>query len=383
LNICLFLPSFLPEIGGLENAADNLSLKLNSLGHTVVVLAQRPGKSSGAVERPFPVVHYEKPRSTTWFPFGVGAALKNLHTQYKFDLICAYQAYMPGYIAVRFGLANNVPVVISSRGGDISERGRYLNRWISRRRIIWALLHADAVTAISEYLAERVSFLTANRVRAHVIYNGVDIPDAGSFSSQAPARFAHLQNKRFILTLGRLHPAKGLDLLLDAIYLVKNRNKTVPTLIIAGDGREKENLLRQMRQNKLEDRVVFAGCVSGADKTWLLANCAFLAQPSRSEGLGSAVLEAMSFGKPVLAAATGGLPEIVTNNKTGLLVEPDSVASLAEGLANMLNSNLENYGPQAKKAALEHSWDNVTNLHLDLYRNLIRSRRPDTKSKGP
>lgn len=373
MRICLFLPSFLPEVGGLEKAADKLALTLNSLAHKVVVFTQRPRKLLGAIERPYPIIYFNRPRSTTWFPFAVGLALERLHREFDFDLICAYQAYMPGYIAVRFGRKHNIPVVISSRGGDISERSRYLKRWISRKRIIWVLRHADAVATLNGHLAQRVQILTDNSVNAHVIHNGVEIMDGNSFRDAVPADFAHLQKRTFILTLGRLRRFKGLDLLLDAIKLLKDHNKAVPALVIAGDGPEKNKLLQQVDENNISDRVEFVGEVEAPNKAWLLANCTFFVQPSRGgEGMPNSVLEAMSYSKPVLGTMVGGLLEIVTSGENGLLVKLDSPSSLAEGLEKMLRVDQAAYAQNAKKVAFEHSWDNITKCYLDLYQSLLR-----------
>lgn len=372
MRLCLFVPSFFPEIGGLEVAADRFALSLHSLGHKVVVFAQRPRKKLSPIQRLYPIIHYKRPRSTTWFPFSAGLALERLHREFDFDLICAYQAYLPGYIAVRFGRKHSIPTIISCRGGDISETGRYLKRSISRNRIIWTLKHADAVTALSKHLAQQVSILTNNSVTACVIHNAIEMMDGNPLADTTPNVFAHLENKPFILTLGRLHRVKGLDLLLDAIKLLKDQNKTVPTLAIAGDGPEKSRLLKQVDKNNLTNFVTFAGQVSGSEKTWVLTNCQFLVQPSRSEGLPNSVLEAMSHGKPVLTTAVGGLSEIVTNGKNGLLVEPNNVVSLAKGLGEMLTLDLASYSENAKKVALEHSWDNITKRHIRLYESLIQ-----------
>jgi len=373
VNICLFLPSFLPEVGGLEKSADKLALTLSSLDHKVLVFTQRPRKVLGVMERPYPIIYYKRPRSTTWFPFAVCYALEQLHREFDFDLICAYQAYLPGYIAVRFGRKHNIPVVISSRGGDISERSRYLKRWISRKRIMWALRHADAVTTLNKHLAQRAKILTDNSVNAHVIHNGVEIIEGNPFRDAAPADFAHLQKRTFILTLGRLRRFKGLDLLLNAIKLLKDQNKAVPLLVIAGDGPEKNNLIEQVDENNISNCVEFAGEVEGSKKAWLLANCTFFVQPSRGgEGMPNSVLEAMSYSKPVLGTTVGGLLEIVTNGENGLLVKPDSPSSLAEGLEKMLRVDQAAYAQNAKRIALEHSWDNITKCYLDLYHSLLR-----------
>jgi len=370
MKVVLFLPSFLPEIGGLEIAADSFAQQLVTLGHEVVVFAQRPRKKLGRIEKPYPITHYKRPRSTTLFPFSVESALKRLHRQFDFDIIHAHHAYLPGYIAVRFGRRHNIPVVISCRGGDIDTRGRYRKRWMSRKRIIWALKHADAVTALSKHLAQQVYVLTNNSVAVHVIPNGVGIMNNNFFTDLSLPAFAHLENDAFMLTLGRLHRVKGVDLLLDAIRLLKDKNSTMPILVIAGDGKEKSRLLQQVDTNNLGDCVTFVGQVSGAKKAWLLANCGFLVQPSRSEGLPNAVLEAMAYGKPVLSTSVGGQAELISNGENGFLVEPENAQALAHGLKCMLDADIPKFLPAAKKIAEKHTWANAAAAYVRLYKSI-------------
>ncbi|GAI54276.1 unnamed protein product, partial [marine sediment metagenome] len=130
--------------------------------------------------------------------------------------------------------------------------------------------------------------------------------------------------------------------------------------MIAGDGIEKNKLIRQTNKNNLEDCVEFIGQVSGAEKAWLLSNCCFLVQPSRYEGFPNSVLEAMNYGKPVLATSVGGMPEVITDGQNGLLVKPNCPLSLARGLEKMLATDLTYYRQNATKTAREHSWHSVT-----------------------
>ncbi len=383
MRICLFLPSFLPEIGGLEKAADNLALQLTSFGHKVVVFTQRSRKTSATVQRPYPIIYYKRTCSPGWFPFSVGLALRRLQRKFNFDVICAYQAYLPGYIATRLGRRHNIPVILFCRGGDISERGRYLKRWLPRRRIIWALKHANAVTALNKHLAQRVSILTDNRIETSVIHNGINLMVGDPTSCSIPTSFAHLENKSFILALSRLRRFKGLDVLLDAMKLLKDQNITVPLLVIAGDGPERVALAQQLADNGLADCVSFVGEVLKHRKAWLFSNCQFLVHPSRGdEGFPHSALEAMSYAKPVLATATEGLSEMVTDGVSGLLIEPNNAESLAKGLQRMLTADLSSYGRNALKVAQEHSWEKITKLYLGLYQSVLQVHSAQCRGGG-
>ena len=382
MRICLLLPSFLPEIGGLEVAADKLALQLESLGHKVVILAQRPRKAFRAIERPYPIIHYPRPRSRWYpcssrFPLSLGWALERVHRKFGFHIVHAFGVYLPGYVAVSWGRRRGIPVLVSCHGSDISEKGPHLKRRVSRRRIVWTLRHADAVSAVCKNLARQASILAGESITVQPIYNGVEIADADQCTKAVPAPLAQLENRAFILTLGRLHPLKGLDLLFEAIKLLRARNSPPPILVVAGEGTmaNKSRLLRQVEASALSSHVRFVGFVSGSTKNWLLANCKFLVQPSRSEGLPTSVLEAMSYGKAVLATSVGGLSELITSGQNGLLVEPDSPNALAIGLKAMLAADLSSYGQNALKAAQKYSCQNMAQQYPELYQSLVDGQR--------
>ena len=103
MRICLLLPSFLPAIGGLEKAADCLATIVVSWGHEPVVLTQANKYHIETIQRPYRIHTYARSRSATWYPRTPMTALLQMHGQYRFDLIWAFQAYPTGYAAVKTG----------------------------------------------------------------------------------------------------------------------------------------------------------------------------------------------------------------------------------------------------------------------------------------
>jgi len=372
MRICLLLPSFIPNVGGLEKAADKLACILNDWGHEPVVVTQILQKDSVHIERPYPIHFYPRPLSTTWWPRSLSASLNRYHRQYQFDLLWAYQAYPQGYAAVRVATTLNIPVVISSRGGDISERSRYLARWLPSKRIRWALKHADAVTTLNRHLSRRVENLTGGLKQANLIFNGVSIPTENPIAKPAPQPIASLDGRSFMLTMTRLHRFKGIDLIIEAIRITKAKGKTTPLLVIAGNGSQRHMLQKQVSDSGLDDSVCFLGEVSGYDKAWLLANCQFLVQPSREgEGMPNSVLEAMSYAKPILGTSAPGIEEIVTNGLTGILAPPDDPKKLAEALDKILSSDLARLGKTAKQFAQNNSWEQCAKQYLSLFEKTV------------
>jgi len=117
------------------------------------------------------------------------------------------------------------------------------------------------------------------------------------------------------------------------------------------------------------------GEVLGQAKAWLLANCLFFVHPSLGgEGMPNSVLEAMSYGKPVVGTRIGGVKDLITDDGTGLLVDPGDPAALAWGIQQMLESDPERYGHAAIRIAQAHSWDCIVREYLHLFESLAKAR---------
>jgi len=371
LNICLFTPSFLPDIGGMEVVLDKLAGQFQYLGHKPIIVAQRSRHNTEIPRLPYKVVYYPRPRSSVWLLQYVEHVLMREHKRHRFDIVHSHLAYPNGYIATKLKKRLGVPVVITSHKGDIIPQSRYRQRFITRRRICWALKRADAATGVSSELKDIIDELTLNKANSVVIPNGVDMPS--DTPGSMPQSCAEIAGETFMLTLGRLHHYKGLDLLLEAIKILREKKIEMPPLVIAGDGKEMGNLRRQTADLDLDDKVVFAGAVFGDQKHWLLRNCRFFLQPSRAEGMPLTVLEAMAYGKAVIGTRISGIMELITNNENGILVEPEDSLSLSEAIKSLCeNPNLECMQNKARALALRMTWPVIAERYLELYKQLLK-----------
>ncbi|HSL65851.1 MAG TPA: glycosyltransferase family 4 protein, partial [Gaiellaceae bacterium] len=185
--------------------------------------------------------------------------------------------------------------------------GRLSDLELARRapRLVRAILQrAETVICVSEALGEMARAHGARDVR--VIPNGVTLPDRATPEPAEPS----------ILYAGRLSPEKGIADLVDAA-------RGLP-LVVAGDGP-----LRHLVPDAL-------GFVPHDELERLYDEAAVVVLPSHREGLPLAVLEAMAHGRPVVATRVGGIPELVEDGVTGLLVEPGDRAGLRAALERVL-----------------------------------------------
>src|SRR5438874_7806982 len=265
-------------------------------------------------------------------------------------------------------------------------------RWL-KRFLIWALRASDQVVAISSATAREIAALAPVPVR--VIPYAVGFSDAAAVPSTAPSSPPRRQpNDRFvILFVGSLVERKGVRYLIDALQMLPPH---LPTrLAIIGDGPERPRLAEQVRRQGLEHRVTLPGRVSEQELRRAYAAAHVLVLPAivdtrgDTEGLGVVLLEAMTYGVPVIGSNLGGITDIIIDGETGLLVPPEDPRALAAALERLaaepdLAVRLSQGG---SCHVLDHfSWPAVTAQWLDCYASAhgaadtVASVRPDKSS---
>jgi len=177
-----------------------------------------------------------------------------------------------------------------------------------------------------------------------------------------------------VLLVGRLEKVKGIDILLKAINILKNKYRKDLKIAIAGDGSLKENLKNLVKELKIDNEVNFLGNRKDVEK--LMYCSKILVLPSRYEGFGLVIIEAMSRQLPIIATRVGGIPDIIENNKDGLLVPPENPEELAKAIDRLLeNKHLrtELAKNAYKKVKENYSIETYTKKILNLYKSLIKN----------
>ena len=226
---------------------------------------------------------------------------------------------------------------------------------------------ADAVTVVSETMLERYAHRDGQRVA--FIPTGVNEPVV---RSPRLIRDLGLRGGDYLLFLGRLVPEKGCHLLLSAF----GRIDTDMRLVVAGAGLHDDGYEAKLR-SLADDRVIFAGYVSGDLKHELLSNAYLATQPSELEGLPVAILEAMSYGRFVLASDLPNNREAM--GQFGTTFRRGDEQDLRERLAACV-ADPELVRSQTKDVAkwvqTQRSWDNTVDRLESLYTDLVRQREP-------
>jgi glycosyltransferase involved in cell wall biosynthesis len=189
---------------------------------------------------------------------------------------------------------------------------------------------------------------------------------------------AYRHPRPYILGIGRHVKQKGFDVLIEAFAAAGLGSYD---LLLAGDGPERVELERLARKVLIEAHVKFIGRADRSTAVGLFCGCEFFALPSRQEPLGIVNLEAMAAGKAVIASRTGGVPEIVTDGETGLLVAPGDAGALAGALRRLagdgaLRERLEAGGRERVKG---FAWEAVAGSYRQIYESaLARGGRAET-----
>ncbi len=191
------------------------------------------------------------------------------------------------------------------------------------------LRSADRVTSCSAaVLALARQRVPAIRLVSSVIPNGV--PPAREMPTPLPF------DPPRVLCLGRLVPEKGFDLAVAAVARLPDRAPR-PELVVAGDGPERGALEAAVAARGLAGRTEFTGWVAPAAVPALVNRCTVVVVPSRDEPFGLVAVEAGLMARPVVAAAVGGLPEVVRHGRTGLLVPGGDSEALARAIGSVLD----------------------------------------------
>lgn len=254
---------------------------------------------------------------------GVLFAIRHLHEYLRRERPAVVHCYLPtsGLIGAVAGRLAGVPVVVTTR--------RSVHHFRGRRLLIYRLAAAitdrlsNAIVAVCEAAREQAIRERTPRQKIVTVYNGVPL-----------ARGGHVRQNRFtgspvVGAIGSLHPDKGHIFLIEAIPLVLEKLPHARFVLI-GDGPERARLEGRVQDLGLGSRVDFLG--ERWDTTDLFVEFDIFVLPSVVEGMPNAILEAAVAGIPVVATRVGGVPEVIQDTLTGLLVEPGSSASLASAL---------------------------------------------------
>jgi glycosyltransferase involved in cell wall biosynthesis len=267
-----------------------------------------------------------------------------------------------------------LPIVVTLQGELTMDADHvYEKSPLLRRTLRTLLARADAVTACSRAtLTEAEEWAgIALGARGRVVPNGVDLGEFADAAVDLGAR------KPSVVALGRMVPQKGFDVLVDAFGELTRDPTFSWDLELAGDGPELGALRTRAATGGVDDRIRFVGRVDRAEAVELLAGASAFVLPSRHEPFGIVNLEAMAAGTPVVATRVGGVPEIVDDGITGLLVDARDPASLARAIRSLHDDAAlrTRVATAASQHVVQFGWAAVEQQYREVYASARAARR--------
>jgi glycosyltransferase involved in cell wall biosynthesis len=235
------------------------------------------------------------------------------------------------------GLDRNIPTILTIHDlvWQKAPKTMRLQTWMGELAFMRASLkRADFIAADSEATAKDIiAFHPDAAFRTHVVYPGLTVLPRPGGRSLVPVD-GHGNQERYALFVGTLEPRKNLERLLRAFASVAPSVVLNMKLVIAGgQGWRLSNLSALITQHGLQDRAILTGYVSDAELAQLYASAEFLVMPSLYEGFGFPIIEAQSFGVPVITSNVSSMPEVA--GKGALFVEPENVSTIASAITRL------------------------------------------------
>jgi len=338
-TVVFVTPHFLPHLGGVEQYVGRLATALLQRGRirrAVIVTttadavapsprAQLPA-GGGATVHVLPAL-----TAASKTPLGLGwaAGLRTVLAAERPDVVNAH-APVPLLADVAARVVGSRPFVLTYHTGPMRKGVPGLDlalRTYERQVLRRTAARADRVICGSRYVA--ASMRDVLGADTTVITAGVDLTRFAPIGPPPPGRIL------FVGSLYRATAYKGLDTLLAATALLRSRG-TVAHLDVVGGGDALPAYVAQARQLGLDADVTFHGALDGDDVARAYGRATVVALPSAFDSVPTALVEAMACARPVVSTRVGGIPELVEDGSTGLLVPPGDPAELADALARVL-----------------------------------------------
>lgn len=301
----------------------------------------------------------------TLVPFGMAAAtwrsVKRIRDRWQgAGLIDAHYFFPDGVAAALIGQMLDLPVVITARGTDINLIPRYrFPRWLIQR----AARRSAGMITVCNALKEAMVEMGIPEERIRVLRNGVDLARFRPLDHEEARRELSLEGT-VILSVGHLIERKGHHLVIEALPDLPDA-----TLLVVGEGPEREYLERLTVTLGVKERVRFIGAVRQDELALYYSAADALVLASSREGMANVLLESIACGTPVVASPVWGTPEVVAAPEAGELASELSPKALAEAVHRLMARRPSR--DATRRYAEGFSWDSTTQGQLQLFREIL------------
>jgi L-malate glycosyltransferase len=297
------------------------------------------------------------------FPFAL-PELKRALREFKPDILHAHYASSYGFLGALSGFH---PFVISVWGSDVFNFPNISP--IHKGIFKFNLRKANIICSTSRTMKEEIKKYTDKDIS--VIPFGIDLNIFKPF-------YAHHVFKDNAIVIGAVKTMEkeyGLEYLIESFAILLKRVKAYNVkLLIVGKGSLDSKLRGKVKDLNIEGDTVFTGYIPPAEIPFYQNMLTIAVFPSLSESFGVSVVEAMACEKPVVVTNVGGLPEVVENGVTGLVVPSADIEKLTEAMEKLImDGELRNKFGKAGRQRVErlYNWENNLGSMIEIYHNLL------------
>lgn len=336
--------------------------------------------------RPYQVVKAKNKWSFGWELFKLGK---------EADIIYTFDLYTAGFLSWLIGKKMLGKKLVVRFAGDSAWEAAYNKGQITDDivtfqdkkygwRISWLklvrkliLVGADRIVAVSQFMKDLATKIGVAAGKILVIYNSVDFIEVKNLVERTRALrdYWKVSNFKVLVTGGRLVPWKGIDGLTEVVSELKENVDLPPLkLLVVGEGSDRDRLEKIVEEKKLKSEVIFTGRVPFDEVLYYYNLADIFILNSKYEGMSHMLLEALNFGRPVIASNCGGNSEVIEDEKNGLLVEYNNVEQLRSAIKRMLIEpywHTSEYQNICRESLKKFNWQNVVDQTMQVFEELI------------
>lgn len=379
MRLLLVTQDFPPNTGGIETYSYELSKRFVESVEKFAVLAPS-NTDSKLLDQSLPYSVYRIPVKNSLLPLAAPFPVMYFAMKNKFDTVfhAQWQTAGASIISKKFGYPKNIFVAAHARELLISpfygNSGWFSQKLHDKRKKMFAKI--DGFFPVSNYTASLLHQEGVPKEKTHVVGNGTDPEVFKPKDIRSLANELNVQNKKVILSICRLVPRKGLDLVVKAVGKIVDRRKDI-VYLVGGTGPDEDRLKTLVADLGLRNYVKFVGRVPD-DKmaSYYSLGDVFVmpasSEPPDVEGFGIVFLEANACGTAVIGSKTGGIPDAIVHGETGFLIQENNLDELVSYLEELLNNEelANKMGTKGREKILQKAtWDHVsksilTNIQL-------------------
>lgn len=372
-------------IGGAGSYAEDLTNELVHIGIDVVVVTPAPFNEDVVVREGLRIkrirMNRRFPLPIVQFWLRLPKVIRELEIEMKFDVIHINDYYSYAFFKKRLSRAKQVMTVhhlvvdaIRSNGTSLirqmtrlSGEDNLINRTIETRSV----RRCDKIIAVSEFTKKRLmAEYGVKESSIVVIGEAIDLSgyELSDVEAQGLREEFDIRGKKIILFVGRVaDKRKGLDILLRAFSMLPEKDQCV--LVVIGGG-DQEGARKTISELGISSNVRFTGYLDTLKLKKMFCLCDVFVSPSRLEGFGLTILQAMAAGKPIVATDVGAITENVKDGVNGYVIRPNDEEALSKAISSVL-SDPDKSGQMGELNAISvkarFSWEKVAKAFERFY----------------